>query len=603
MEDSKDRPDWTEGPDEGWKGPTDDDELIRRFLAASITNPNVLFGAKKSPTNQKLWEGDEKALEAAWPVSDRKDDCPYDRSNADASLVSRVNFWTGNDFNRTWNIVLRSKLLRDKWERNKGYMPRTIRFGYSQKVYNEDHYRMEAERRRKQIEEATRIGEGSDEHLTAEKFTLEQMLARFLYVADGDRVQDLENSRDIVDFEQFVKSHRTSKMEIPIEGKVDKNGTPKTKLIEVTRVWEHSDRQQIKTVTFRPGHKARTEDPYGNAAANTWRLFDRSTPGGDPSLFVEHAKYLFGEDADRQLDWLAHIEQFPGNLPHTSWVHVSPMQGTGRNWYANVLARVWKGHVANSFNLTGMLNTGFNGRLSKKLLVIVDEINEGGSNARWENSQMLKSMVTVSEREINPKYGYPIVEWNAARWLMFSNHQSALPLDDTDRRYEVVRNDQPPKPGEYYKQLWTAINNPQFIAGVAHYLKTRNISHFDMGAHARIGEAKREMIAASRNEVDDIIAGLIEDHPADVISTGAIASMLNTLQPIGAQLTAAQRHALDRAGTTAYPSRIKTNGRPLRIRILRNHKFWKAATSVQVLAEMAKGSEAQRESIFAGKVQ
>lgn len=70
------------------------------------------------------------------------------------------------------------------------------------------------------------------------------------------------------------------------------------------------------------------------------------------------------------------------------------MQGTGRNWLSSVLCRLWRGHVASSFDLAGTLRTGYNGPLSQKLLAIVDEINEGGSNARWDNAEVLKSLVT-----------------------------------------------------------------------------------------------------------------------------------------------------------------------------------------------------------------
>ena len=94
------------------------------------------------------------------------------------------------------------------------------------------------------------------------------------------------------------------------------------------------------------------------------------------------ATYLFGDDATRFLDWLAHIEQRPGELPHHGWLHISPEHGTGRNWLASVIARLWKGYVAPNFDLSGMLRTGFNGALSRKLIAIVDEIREGGSGAR-----------------------------------------------------------------------------------------------------------------------------------------------------------------------------------------------------------------------------
>jgi hypothetical protein len=106
------------------------------------------------------------------------------------------------------------------------------------------------------------------------------------------------------------------------------------------------ERKQVDTVTFRPGFKQVTVDPEGKSAANTWRPIERTPPAaGDASLFLRHIDYLFGADAPRFLDWLAHIEQMPGELPHTGWVHISPLQGTGRNWLSSALCRLWRGHV------------------------------------------------------------------------------------------------------------------------------------------------------------------------------------------------------------------------------------------------------------------
>jgi primase-polymerase (primpol)-like protein len=575
---------WSKGHELGWELP-DDDELIRRALRMT-GGPNAVFG--DGVTFKDLWEANESVLGKAYPSEDRA----YDASSADMALASKLAWLTGNDCPKIETLMWKSKLARDKWETHRTYLsgftiPRAlVKDG---DFYNPNHYIDEAKRRREQIEEATRIGEGSEEHTTAEVLTLDQMIERFIYIGDGDRVQDLKHPREVVPFDQFVKFHRSSKTEVVVEGKTNKDLTPKTKMVETTRLWEHGDRKQVKTVTFRPGAKTRTEDPNGNPASNTWTPFDRSKQAGDPSMFLNHVEYLFGADTPRFLDWLAHIEQHPGDLPHTSWVHISLAQGKGRNWLANVLCRVWKGHVANSFNLTRMLRTGFDGRLSQKLLVIVDEINEGGNNARWENSETLKSMVTLEQREINPKYGYPIVEWNAARWLMFSNHLSALPLDDTDRRYEVVRHDSPPKPPGYYKQIWAAVSDPGFIAGVAQFLAQRDIRHFNPGAHAHMSEAKRDLVQASRTETDDMVAEIIDSHPADVIASSTLGAKLNNQAFVGS-LTGHQRHALDRAGAVTYGKKVWLTGKTVNVRILRNHELWKAATPQQILAEMAKGS-------------
>lgn len=444
-------------------------------------------------------------------------------------------------------------------------------------------------RRQEQIAENIRIGEGSDEHRTVEVMTLDQMLSRYLYLTDMESVQDLHRPRRIFSLSAFMKSHCASKVEMEVPGEWGPDGKPKMKTYPTSKLWMDSDKLLVAPmVTFRAGAPILTEDPDGNESANTWRPIERKPSESSCELFTAHLDYLFGADAPRFLDWLAHIEQNPGVLPHSGWVHVSPMQGTGRNWLASVLCRLWRGFVAPNFDLAGTLNSGFNGRLSHKLLAVVDEIDEGGSDAKWENSQALKSLVTTDTRAINPKYGHQRLEWNACRWLIFSNHTSALPLTEKDRRFNVVHNERAPMPESYYAKLYATIKDAGFIEAVAWMLKTRDVAGFNPGAHAVMSEAKRDMIGASKSDADDIIAYLVTDHPSDIITNYRLAELLTNQQHTS--LSAHHRHALDRAGTKAYGKAVNFNGKIMKVRILRNFEVWKSATGWQIAEELKKAN-------------
>jgi len=247
---------------------------------------------------------------------------------------------------------------------------------------------------------------------------------------------------------------------------------------------------------------------------------------------------------------------------------------------------VWRGYVASSFDLAGTLRTGFNGSLSRKLLAVVDEINEGGRNAKWENSEKLKSLVTEEHRPINPKYGHQHMEYNVCRWLIFSNRTSALPLEESDRRFDVVRSDAAPMSSDYYKKLYAALDSPEFINAVAQFLRARDISCFNAGARAVMNDAKRELIAASRSEADETLMQLVESCPADIISNPMLGALLAGQQ--GGVLTPAHFHALERAGIRSHEGRIKIEGVATRVRILRNYERWKNANAEQIRNELAK---------------
>jgi len=445
----------------------------------------------------------------------------------------------------------------------------------------------EAARRRGQVEEAMRIGDGCDQIRLAGSIELDEMLERFVYIEDGQQVVDLKQPQHpklLADFKSAMKSSKTT---VEVKGEFNRDGTPKTKSCETTKLWEQSPGRQIaQAVTFKAGGLRVVPDPKGREAINTWNLPKRSTLGGDASLFLEHVDYLFGEDSGLFLNWLAHIEQKPGELPQTGWLHISERQGTGRNWLASVLARLWPGYAAVNFDLAGCLRTGFNDRLSSKLIAIVDEINEGANESKWRNAETLKSLLNESQRTINPKFGRIREEYNACRFLVFSNHLSALALSETDRRFNVVLNENPPLASEYYTRLYAALKNPEFIAGVAKLLNSRDLSEFNLGAHAVMNAAKEAVIAANRSEADEILVDVVTRWPSDLIKSSIIGELItgNT----GGQLTKAHQHALTRRSVRAYGALVKLEGRPTRICILRNHDRWKNAAACRIREELAR---------------
>ena len=313
------------------------------------------------------------------------------------------------------------------------------------------------------------------------------------------------------------------------------------------------------------------------------------------ALFVEHVQWLWGNDADSFLDWLAHIEQFPGVLPHYGWIHISREHGKGRNWISSVLARVWRGYVAASLDLVAILGGGFNGRMSRKLLAIVDEINEGG-NASYRHAQTLRQVVTAEHREINPKYGKQHVEYNSCRWLMFSNHTGAVPLDGDDRRFWVVSHKGAPQDSDYYSRLYGALGDAGFIASVAEFLRLRDLSEFKPGARPPMTAAKAELVAFSQSEADLTLKEIAAHWPTDLITNRELHNLMDGDGPD----KPAGRHALDRAGFRKISERkVKVTGQGAqRVYIIRNHERWADAPHHDLKAEIERyGEESKRGSI------
>lgn len=418
-----------------------------------------------------------------------------------------------------------------------------------------------------------------------ELLTLDQMRERFIFIKDGSQVADLRRPHSIMSLSDFRNATAASITRVP------KNLEGDFKTLPCCEAWLRDKlRQECDAVTYRAGHGEFTYDPLGCRAFNTWRPFERVEPPTDwqsmAEPFLAHVGWLFGEEAKPFLDWLAHIEQAPGVLPHFGWLHIAKAHGMGRNWLSSVFERIWPGRVATAFDLSGTLNTSYNGRLAGRNLAIVDEIDEGNSGKAYQHAQKLKQLVTESTRHINPKYGRQHEEFNSCRWLVFSNSQAALPLEDKDRRFWVVSTGDGPKAEGYYRTLYALLDDELFIASVAHMLGRRNIADFNPGQRPPLSEAKLELLRRTRSETENLLLLIVDRWPVDLITKEDLLKALDGDCPSGAAL----RHAFDRAGIVKVKDLMETSEFGTRAKssvfALRNHDDWKSAAAPKIRTEL-----------------
>lgn len=110
---------WTTEARSEWRGPTSDDELIKRALRSQSTAS--AFGGRASFAD--LWTANIDALSRCYPDPVRA----YDASSADAALAQHLSFWTGGNCERIDRLMRQSALTRDKWDRQSDpYLERTI---------------------------------------------------------------------------------------------------------------------------------------------------------------------------------------------------------------------------------------------------------------------------------------------------------------------------------------------------------------------------------------------------------------------------------------------------------------------------------------------
>jgi hypothetical protein len=273
----------------------------------------------------------------------------------------------------------------------------------------------------------------------------------------------------------------------------------------------------------------------------------------------------------------------------------------GRNWVATVLGRVFVGYAALAFNLSGTLRTGYNGLLAGKVLAVVDEIDEGSGQRKYQIQQELKQLVTEETRTINPKYGRQHVEWNACRWLIFSNSTTALPLEDDDRRFWVVQCDEGPKSTEYYARLYALKDDPAFIASVTEYLSRRDISHFKQGQRAPMTSAKAALLERTRPAEEQFLHDIVKRWPVDIITSDELHTLLGDDRPKGAALRyALERAGIEKVGDWKAPSIAYTDRSRITAYAVRSKGDWKGVTKSAMRAEVNRMGRLAKEAAFHG---
>lgn len=532
---------WTDAPAAGWANPRTDAEVL-----AKCTDPHYrghdaaqMFGDKE--TLHDLWTSDVSRFEGR-------------RSEARMSLLSQLMTLCGGNCAQLYRLA-HDHPLATKDGREKLFHDEILKAQAGFLAWWEpEHARRDAQRA-----ETVRIGEAVGESILPTILTLDEMVARLVYVAAMSEVADRITGR--------IRSWDAARGELVGSRHKFDDAQGKAHNVAALPLWrsDHA-RLTVDVSTWAPGRGefcAPAETVNGNSRAfNTWRgLKAVAAPSNWREWIVgfeQHVAYLVPDEAQRRrfLQWLAHIVQQPGALPHTSYLMIAKETGIGRNWLAAVLARVLPGYVAAGISLAPILDGKFNGRLSQKLLATVDETREGMTEHRHARGEALKRLITEEHRLIDTKYGRQVVEFNCCRWLMFSNHFDALPFDANDRRVIVIENPGHRQPPEYFVSLYSLLQHSAFIASVGQYLRELDLAGFNPGEPAPMNAAKQRALSTMTSGIDEAVREFKAAWPGAIAGRSDVRAFV--MEATGEQpRDAALSHALERAGYTQWTRRIK----------------------------------------------
>lgn len=461
------------------------------------------------------------------------------------------------------------------------------------KVAEQQMREREAERQRV-AENAVRAMEPQQldaDALKPQIMTLDEMLTKCVWVADGERVAYLDEPYRNFKWSEFKNMNAASKTMIDVGGGAAAG--LKMKAVPTTSLWRESDKRMVvDALTCAPGRPVICNDPRGRKCLNMWKkrtwLPDNET---DVSAFFDDARWLFGDKWVTVVNWIAHMIQHPEVLPHWGILHyTNGTQGVGRTTFCEILKALLGRYCASGVNIHALLEGQFNSELAGAVLATCDEVREG-DNSQYRLANRLKAMITEPVRSVNVKYGAKYEEWNACRWFVCSNHDNPLPIDEHDRRWLVIRHADGKYADAYGKEAARAmakrlddlLSNPKAINALGWQLATRDLSGFDIKQPPVCDEDKKRAINSAKPLERVYLDELIADWPSDIISNRDLAEYI--LEDVDAKITNKQRRMFEDAGMVPL-GQVKVDGEKVRGWIIRNQEQWSAAKPFEMADEI-----------------
>jgi len=519
---------WTTEPCAEWRGPTDDDELIRRMLASG-QRQTAAQAFSTAPTGaatlRDLWEGDTDAMARQWPGESGK---AYNASSADMALANHLAWWTGRDCDRIERLMRRSALMREKWDTHRTYLVDTITQAATFIRGCLTDPAPAAVATEAQVVAAVEAGrtlrDAAREFMGA--FDQIEHFDGCFFLADRARIYDMR-ANSIVQRATFDVTRGGHLFVLD-------PGNAKT----TASAWEAFTLSRVNAplvvndVCFRPevapGAIVRAAE---RTLVNSYVPYTARAAEGDATPFLDLLAKMLPLERDRMLllSWMASFAQNPG-VKFQWWPVLQGARGNGKTLLLEIMGYIAGEHYTHLPDAQAMAKgSQFNGWVERKLFIGIEEIKAAD---RREMIEGMKTLVTNRRMGMEKKGLDQFTGDNAANGMITTNHKDGLPLDPDERRYAVwfcaqqcvedlTRDGMH---GEYFPRLyqwlrgegeWASHGPDHGKAVVTHHLRTMAIAA-EMDPARGLSRAPRtsatdEAIAASLGRVEQEILEAIDE--------------------------------------------------------------------------------------------
>lgn len=302
-----------------------------------------------------------------------------------------------------------------------------------------------------------------------------------------------------------------------------------------------------------------------------------------------HLSLLIPDRRNRQLfrAWLAHQYLHPG--VKVRWAPLlKGCPGDGKSLFGELLELVLGVDNVKLMNADTIQTSPFSGWVEGQCVTVFEEVKFHGHN-RYDVVNKLKPYISNNRVEKHGKGKDPGNILNVTNYLMLTNHEDAIPIEEGDRRYfvlfspfrvladmdQLLQTDYLISVADHFEELISLVReNPDQLA--LWLTETEFPAEWDANMSAPMTEAKQKMVGNSVSEGEAAIDGILEDVAdggrrlgisADVVCLdllkAEVRSEIDDRRPIADRVVAAR---LSRAGYRPLPGGEKGKARKLRWR-------------------------------------
>ena len=362
--------------------------------------------------------------------------------------------------------------------------------------------------------------------------TVEDFIARYVYVQNGDRVCDLGKPPYCCMSQLREFKNRTANVRHEIPDPTQRE-PDRVKLDAVWKSWlVNTDRRAAEGTTYVPTSGRIYTDESGLDWVNEAHMPEfPAGAGGSLDVFHEHIEYLFpvGEEREWFIGWMAFTLQKPNIRCKVTPLHVAVAHGTGRGWVVELMSKLlgqWNVKKTKMETLAGEgSGGGYHEYLNNSLLCAIEEAREGGR--RFSVSDRVRDLLTENMLEINLKYGGKNTKRVFTNFFLMSNHPDALVLTKEDRRINVLSGPDVPRDREYYDRLYGWLETDG-VGALYHWLHARDLTGFNWVRSMETG-ARTRMIENNRTETETLFWELMSEPPHPAMTLRQITRELQKL--------------------------------------------------------------------------